>query len=97
VIDTHVHLCDERFDKDRQQVFDRAHHVGVTHFVEIAYGPALWEKAFALAAEHPSVYLAVGVHPNSAGEVAMDQLAALRSHASRTRRGDRRDRARHVP
>jgi TatD DNase family protein len=85
VIDTHVHLCDKRFDKDRQQVFDRAHHVGVTHFVEIAYGPGLWEKAFALAAEHPNVYLAVGVHPNSAGEVAMDQLDALRSHARHAR------------
>jgi len=85
VIDTHVHLCDKRFDKDRQQVFDRAHHVGVTHFVEIAYGPGLWEKAFALAAQHPNVYLAVGVHPNSAGEVAMDQLEPLRSHARHAR------------
>jgi TatD DNase family protein len=85
MIDTHVHLCDKRFDKDRQQVFDRAHHVGVTHFVEIAYGPGIWEKAFALAAEHPNVFLAVGVHPNSAGDVAMDQLEALRSHARHAR------------
>ena len=81
MIDTHVHLCDKRFDKDRQLVFDRAHHVGVTHFVEIAYGPGVWDKAFALQAEHPNVYLAVGVHPNSAADVAMDQLATLRSHA----------------
>src|SRR5262249_20450987 len=85
MIDTHVHLCDKRFDKDRQHVFDRAHHAGVTHFVEIAYGPGVWEKAFALAAEHPNVYLAVGVHPNSAGDVAMDQLHALRSHARHPR------------
>ena len=85
MIDTHVHLCDKRFDKDRQLVFDRAHHVGVTHFVEIAYGPAIWEKAFALAAEHPNVFLAVGVHPNSAAEVALDQLPALRSHARHAR------------
>ena len=85
MIDTHVHLCDKRFDKDRQQVFDRAHHVGVTHFVEIAYGPGIWEKGFALAAEHPNVFLAVGVHPNSAADVAMDQLPALRSHARHPR------------
>ena len=85
MIDTHVHLCDRRFDKDRQQVFDRARHVGVTHFVEIAYGPGIWEKAFTLAAEHANVFLAVGVHPNSAGDVAMDQLAALRSHARHAR------------
>jgi len=85
VIDTHCHLCDKRFDKDRQHVFDRAHHAGVTHFVEIAYGPGIWEKGFALAAEHPNLYLAVGVHPNSAGDVALDQLPALRAHARHPR------------
>src|SRR5438477_327914 len=85
MIDTHVHLCDKRFDKDRQQVFDRAHHVGVTHFVEIAYGPGIWERAFALAAEHPNLFLAVGVHPNEAGRVPMEALPALRDHARHAR------------
>jgi TatD DNase family protein len=81
VIDTHCHLCDKRFDRDRQQVFDRAHHAGVTHFVEIAYGPGVWEKGFALAAEHPNVFLAVGVHPSESGKVPMEAQETLRSHA----------------
>ena len=85
MIDTHCHLCDKRFDKDRQQVLDRAHQVGVTHFVEIAYAPGIWERGFALAAQHPNVFLAVGVHPNEAGKVAMDQLPALRAHARHPR------------
>lgn len=85
MIDTHVHLCDKRFDKDRQQVFDRAHHVGVTHFVEIAYEPGIWEKGFALAAAHPNVHLAVGVHPNAAGKVGLEHLPALREHARHPR------------
>ncbi len=85
IIDTHCHLCDKRFDKDRQQVFDRAHHSGVRQFVEIAYGPGIWEKAFALAAQHPNVFLAVGVHPNSAGDVPFDQLATVRDHARHAR------------
>ena len=85
MIDTHCHLCDKRFDKDRQPVFDRARHVGVTHMIEIAYEPAVWEKAFALAAEHPNVFLAVGVHPNSAGKVGMEHLPALRDHARHPR------------
>lgn len=85
MIDTHCHLCDKRFDKDRLQVLDRARHVGVTHMVEIAYGPGIWEKGFALAAEHPNVFLAVGVHPSESGKVAMDQLDALRSHARHPR------------
>lgn len=85
MIDTHVHLCDKRFDKDRPQVFDRARHVGVTHMVEIAYEPEIWTKGFALAAEHPNVYLAVGVHPNSAGTVGLEHLPALREHARHPR------------
>ena len=85
MIDTHCHLCDKRFDKDRQQVFDRAHHVGVTHLVEIAYEPEIWQKGFALAAEHPNVFLAVGVHPNSAGKVGLEHLPALRDHARHPR------------
>ncbi len=85
MIDTHCHLCDKRFDGDRQQVFDRAHHVGVTHFVEIAYGPGIWEKGFALAAEHPNVFLAVGVHPSESGKVPLSELEALRSHARHAR------------
>jgi TatD DNase family protein len=85
VIDTHCHLCDKRFDKDRQQVLDRARHVGVTHMVEIAYGPGIWEKGFALAAEHPNVFLAVGVHPSESGKVPLDQLEALRAHARHAR------------
>lgn len=85
MIDTHVHLCDKRFDKDRQQVFDRAHLAGVRAFVEIAYSPELWERGFALASEHPNVHLAVGVHPSEAGRVPLDALEALRDHARHPR------------
>jgi TatD DNase family protein len=85
MIDTHCHLCDKRFDKDRVHVLDRARHAGVTHLVEIAYGPGIWERAFALAAEHAYVFLCVGVHPSESGKVPMDLLPALRDHARHPR------------
>ena len=85
MIDTHCHLCDKRFDKDRAQVFDRMRHAGVTHAVEIAYGPGIWERGFALAAEHPQLFLAVGVHPSEAGKVPMEALPTLRDHARHAR------------
>jgi TatD DNase family protein len=85
MIDTHCHLCDRRFDKDRTHVLDRAHHAGVTRFVEIAYAPAIVPRAFDLAREHPDVFLCVGVHPNESGRVPDDYLATLRDHARHPR------------
>src|SRR5262249_31402320 len=85
MIDTHCHLADKRFERDRQQVFDRAHHAGVTHFVEIAYGPGIWGKGFARAAEHPNLDLAVGARPSESGKVPLSELDALRSHARHPR------------
>ena len=85
MIDTHCHLCDKRFDRDRVQVFDRAHHAGVTHFVEIAYAPAIVPRAQALAREHPNLFLCVGVHPSESGRVPDSYLDELRDHARHPR------------
>lgn len=85
MIDTHCHLCDKRFDKDRQQVFDRAHHAGVAHLVEIAYAPEIVPRAHELARTHPNVYLCVGVHPSESGRVPESYLATLRDHARHPR------------
>jgi TatD DNase family protein len=85
VIDTHCHLCDQRFDRDRQQVFDRAHHAGITHLVEIAYAPEIVPRAQALAHEHPNLFLCVGVHPSEAARVPDAYLETLRDHARHPR------------
>ncbi len=85
VIDTHCHLCDKRFDKDREPMLARAHEAGVTHLIEIAYTPALVEQANTLAAEHPNIFLCVGVHPNDAAKVGEDYLPLLRDHARHAR------------
>ena len=85
MIDTHCHLCDKRFDRDRQLVFDRAHHVGVTHFVEIAYSPEIAVKAQGLAREHPNVFLCLGVHPSESAKVPESYLEELRDQAGHAR------------
>ena len=85
MIDTHCHLCDKRFDKDREAVLVRAQQAGVTHVVEIAYAPELVERAHALARAHANVYLCVGVHPSESGKVPDDYLATLRDHARHPR------------
>ncbi len=85
VIDTHCHLSDKRFDKDREPVLQRAFEAGVTHFIEIAYAPAIVDKAHALAARHANVYLCVGVHPSEVAKIGEDYLPRLRDHARHAR------------
>jgi TatD DNase family protein len=57
----------------------------VRAFIEIAYAPAIVEKALALAAKHPTLFLCVGVHPSESGKVPDDYLATLESHAGHAR------------
>ena len=85
MIDTHCHLADKRFDKDREQAIERAHATGVRAFVEIAYAPEIVPRAHAIAARHPNLFLAVGVHPSDAGRVPAAYLDELRDHARHAR------------
>lgn len=85
MIDTHCHLCDQRFDKDREEALERARVAGVRHLVEIAYAPAIVPKAHDLARRHPRVFLCVGVHPSESGRVPDSYLDELRDHARHAR------------
>jgi TatD DNase family protein len=85
MIDTHCHLSDKRFDKDRVQVLDRARHAGVARIVEIAYSPEVLERALPLVAEHAWIHLCVGVHPSESARVPDDWLPTLRDHARHPR------------
>lgn len=85
MIDTHCHLADKRFDKDRPLVLDRARVAGVTHVVEIAYAPEIVPRAHAIAAAHAWVFVCVGVHPSESARVPDEYLATLRDHARHAR------------
>lgn len=85
MIDTHCHLADKRFDKDRDLVLDRARAAGVTHFLEVAYSPAILPRAQELARRHAGVFLCLGVHPGEAGGVDGAWLDTLRAEARHPR------------
>jgi TatD DNase family protein len=85
MIDTHCHLADKRFDEDREEAIERARVAGVRAFVEIAYAPAIVERAHTLAARHPTLFLCVGVHPSESARVMDSYLVALRDHARHAR------------
>jgi TatD DNase family protein len=65
-IDTHAHLDDEQFVPDLPAVLDHAYQFGVVQQICIATSLRSSKNCIRLAANYPSVYASVGIHPNYA-------------------------------
>lgn len=63
IIDTHVHLDDERYGEDFEAMMQRAKEAGVEAFVIPGAHPATLPKAVEICNQYENVYFAVGVHP----------------------------------
>lgn len=70
LIDTHVHLDDNRFNEDRDAVLTRAHEAGIEAFVTIGCDLTTSQAAVRLAEQHPSVYASIGVHPHEVKHIS---------------------------
>ena len=77
LFDTHAHLHGPEFDADREAVLDRARAAGVGRILTIGTDLESSRAAIALAAAHPDVYAAVGIHPHDAASAEPVALAAL--------------------
>ena len=65
-IDTHAHLYDERYDDDRAEMIARAAEAGVTQIISMGDTMAASAQVVADAEQYPTLYAAVGIHPESA-------------------------------
>ena len=65
-IDTHAHLYDERYDGDRAEMIARAGEAGVTQIISMGDTMAASAQVVADAEQYPTLYAAVGIHPESA-------------------------------
>lgn len=70
MIDSHVHLNRREFAGELGAVVDRARNAGVTGFLNVGYDLVSSHESVALAAAHPEIRAAVGVHPHDAETVA---------------------------
>jgi TatD DNase family protein len=68
LVDTHAHLDQEEFDPDRALVIARALEAGLDTIVAVGVTSASSQAVVSLAAEHPGVVAAVGIHPNYVAE-----------------------------
>ena len=75
--DTHCHLNINKFDSDRNEVIRRAQIAGLARILIPGLTLASSRDAVNLAASHPMLYSAVGVHPNDTETWDAQTLSAL--------------------
>ena len=63
IIDTHIHLDDERYKEDLHEVLSRARTEGVERFIIPGADPKTLQRAIEVCELYDDVYFAVGVHP----------------------------------
>lgn len=80
IIDTHVHLDDERYAEDFEAMMERARVAGVRGFIIPGAHPATLERAIEICDKHDDVYFAVGVHPYDLEAIGEIEIEAYTSH-----------------
>jgi TatD DNase family protein len=82
LFDTHAHLHDEAFQKDRAAALARALEAGVEAICEVGIDLLSSKKAVALAAAPPvpgpKIYAAIGIHPHDADRMREGAIEELR-------------------
>ena len=74
LFDTHAHYDDEAFDADRDEVLSTFDGLVIDPGCTLASSQA----AIDLAARHPNVYAAVGIHPENCGDFLPEHINVLR-------------------
>ena len=63
IVDTHIHLDDERYRDDLDEVLNRAREGGVKRFIIPGADLKTLPRAIEIAESYKDVYFAIGVHP----------------------------------
>ena len=76
MIDTHAHIHDRAFDRDRHAVVERARQSGISEIVTVGCDLADSERAIARADEF-GLWATVGIHPHEAKDAPADIESAF--------------------
>jgi TatD DNase family protein len=79
LFDSHCHLDDKCYEKDTDDVINRAHAAGVMKMMVVGTTENSSRAAVSLADETDGLYASVGVHPHDAKSGSEEALDAIRS------------------
>lgn len=83
LVDSHAHLDQPEFDKDRDALVARAVEAGVGRIIAVGLNVASSRRSIELAEKYPVVYATVGLHPGEAGDYSpalVGELGNLATH-----------------
>ena len=83
LIDSHAHLDDERFDKDRDTLIKSLKENGIDLVINPGSDVLSSIKSVSLSEQYENIYAAVGVHPHSAKEMDESTIEVLKSFTGR--------------
>ena len=80
IFDSHCHLDDRSYNRDINNVLERAQSAGVNRMMTIGINKRTSEIAVSLAQSHDRIYASVGVHPHdveNCNEAILEELVEL--------------------
>lgn len=77
-VDSHAHLDDRKFDKDRHEMLMRARECGVSNIVNVGYDIPSSRRSVSLTEKYEFIYAVVGIHPHDAKAAGVNFLEDLR-------------------
>lgn len=89
LFDSHSHLNDEKFNKDRDEVIKEICESGVTRFITAGYSLESSKKAIEIANMYDFIYATVGVSPNDIPQTEEElwkQLKEIKTLAKKNRK-----------
>lgn len=83
LIDSHAHLDDRRFNRDRDRLIKSLKSNGVDMVINVGADLQTSIKSVSLAEKYDNIYAAVGVHPHSAKEMDDSTIDVLKTFTKR--------------
>ncbi len=77
IFDTHVHLDDEQFDNDREELIKALPLSGISKVTNVGSSMATSLKSIQLAEKYDFIYAAVGVHPYDIVDMTNNDVEVL--------------------